>query len=686
MFKDRKTHNKKVSTRRAKLGGDKAFRMATDWSGLRLAFVAAFFGLVWLALWSRAFYVQVVDGDRLAAMGARQHVGTEFVEGERGRILDRNGRILATSVAFRSVFARPYEIVDVDAASQALAKPLGESAATLRKRLTAKGKFVWLAREIDDAAAATVRAAGLPGVYLTTEYARQYPGKQLAGQLLGFAGIDEDGLEGLESAFDEYLRGSGMRLVVQRDASGRLLNMDGADVSPLNKGGDVVLTLDAHIQDLSEAALARAVQDFGGKWGGALVIDVPTGDILAWAEYPRFNPNAYRESSPGLWRNRIAVDALEPGSTIKPFVVAAAMQEHVCDADSLYYCENGKWRVADATIGDTHPHKWLPVSKIVRYSSNIGAAKIGMALGADTYRSYLSRLGFGDRSNLPLPGESKGILRPVNEWTKVDLATAAFGQGMAVTTLQLAQAYLTLASEGVRKPLRLVVSPEQERGAAVRVFEPHVARRMLGMLEDAVEEDGTGVQARIKGLAVGGKTGTAQKACKKGGYGDKFVSSFVGFVPAQEPQYLILVLVDEPEKAHYGGVVAAPAFKEVAVGTLAYMGRMPDLRPSYLAGEEKTYEGGTKRIARRDDVRQDTGAPVGKDTGGVPAVVGLSLRRALEAFARFGIVPDVRGEGMEVTAQKPAPGSVFPGQDKECVIWLDGADGEKHAAHDVRGT
>jgi cell division protein FtsI (penicillin-binding protein 3) len=315
-----------------------------------------------------------------------------------------------------------------------------------------------------------------------------------------------------------------------------------------------------------------------GKAGTCLVIHVPTGEILAWANYPFFNPNAARSVSPKEGRNRSALDVVEPGSTMKPLVVAAALQEGVVKPDTTFFCENGKFKVANRIIKDTHSYGDLTVNKIVRWSSNIGAAKIGLQLGPKRLHAYFEKLGFGTPTGLPLSGEGKGLVRSLKDWAPIDTATASFGQGVAVTPIQLAQAFLTLANDGVRKPLKLVLDPPQNmpQEVPVRVFDAEVAKTVQRMMREVVQEEhGTGKSARIQGLETGGKTGTAQKAGPHGGYGNKYLGSFVSFVPAIDPEYIFIVMVDEPEPSHYGGVVAAPAVREVTQKTLCYLGRMP---------------------------------------------------------------------------------------------------------------
>jgi cell division protein FtsI (penicillin-binding protein 3) len=646
------------------VGGNK--EKGRDWTRVRLAFVAVLFGLAWAALWARAFQVQVLDGEELASRAERQHVSVEFASGKRGRILDRNGRVLAKSVAVNSVFVRPDEVREPRRAARELSRILDEPIGGLLKKLTADKSFVWIVRGIGDKPAAEIRNISEPGLHMLVEYGRTYPNGHLAGQLIGFVGLDGDGLEGVERSFDKHLAGRRVAVAVQKDAGGSSLYLEGG---PDAAGSDLTLTLDADIQFMAEEALAAAVTDNDARYGVMLVIEVESAEVLAWAQYPFFNPNVFREYDPAAWRNRGALDALEPGSTMKPVLVAAALQEGVVREDTEYFCEEGEWGIRGATFGDTHEYGLLPVSKIVRYSSNIGAAKIGLDLGARIYHDYLSRLGFGDRSEIPLPGENPGILRPASRWTRVDLAAASFGQGLAATPLQLAQAYLCLASDGVFRPLRISRGGGATASRSRRVFSKKVAGSVLSMLRDVVQEDGTGTAVRIPGLEVGGKTGTAQKASPEGGYSEKYVASFVGLFPALEPKYLVLAVVDEPEPHHYGGVVAAPAVRRTALGSLSYLGKLPDAVQGG-EGDEKSVANPEEPARTRVFVVHDV-APV---PGRVPDVVGLPVRRAVEAFVRAGRVPSVKGSGGFVARQSPGAGRKWPGGGRP-VLWLTGRGG-----------
>ncbi|WP_022661324.1 penicillin-binding transpeptidase domain-containing protein [Paucidesulfovibrio longus] len=649
-------------------------------SSTKLVLAGVLFALVWAALWVRTGWIQLYQGPQLERLAAKQTLSTEFERGRRGRILARDGELLATSVEAKSVYLRPLEIQDRAATAKALSDLLHMPRAEVDKDLASRKNFVWVKRQVMDREAAALDREDLPGVYLTSEHVRLYPQGRLAGQLLGFVNIDGKGLEGLERSYETRLAGGKAEQVKLRDASGRRLYLDAQGREVDIDGQDLRLTIDTHIQDVTEQALADTVEKYEAKGGVALVVDIPTGEILAIANYPFFNPNAYRSSTAHDRRNRAAMDAPEPGSTMKPLLFAAALDQGVITPDKLIDCENGRYKVGPHVIRDHHSYKWLPVNKVLRYSSNIGAAKIGEALGAQNYYDYLRRLGFGEQTALNLPAESPGILRPVQEWNEFDLAAASFGQGIGVTVLQLAQGFLTIGNKGVLRPLRLVLDPQDPDYAPPRrIFSESSAKLVLGMMREVVQEDGTGRFARIPGITMAGKTGTAQQAETQGGYGDKYLSSFVGMIPGEDPELLIVVMVDEPGPVNAGGKVAAPVVREVAMRTLAYYGKLPDPNEAAFEPDSEGEAVAEAAMAQQaagtghlDPGPEPTAAFVG---GAAPNVTGMPLRRAMEILARGGIVPVLKGQGMTVTGQEPRAGQKWPQQEKEggqdvFILWL----------------
>lgn len=702
----------------------------TDWGLFRIRLVFGFFFLVFVALWGRAWYLQMIEGPQLAQKARRQHITAEIVTGKRGMIHDRDGQVLARSVEALSVYANPSSVKDPLATANTLGPLIGVAPQKLYDQLSgSKKQFVWLKRKVDDYTAAAVREAGLAGVGLSKEYERVYPFKHMAGQLLGFVGFDDKGLEGLERALDEQLASESKREIVQRDAQGRrfYLRKEGEE-DP--KGEDVTLTIDVQMQFFAEEAIARAVKEQRARWGGALVVHVPSGEIMAWAQYPFFNPNNFRNSRPEIYRNRLAQDALEPGSTFKPLVLAAAMQERQVARNTLINCEQGRWKTKYTTLRDTSSRDVIPVHKVIRYSSNIGMAKIGLMMGNQTFYKYLREMGFGETSHLPVP-DIRGLVRKPKDWTEVDHMSISFGQGISVTGIQMAQAYLTLLNNGIRKDLVLVKdmkgmsvkgksASQEDRSSAEKsgkkqLFSESVARDIRRMMREVVEEkDGTGRRAAIEGVSVAGKTGTAQKAdARTGAYGSKRLASFVGFLPVDKPEYLILVFIDEPQETQYGGVIAAPVFKEIAERTLAYSGtlRKNGTRPNSSTSETLMVHEGKNAMGRgfrtgdlespfarknagkeqktatelAELKKREFSAPdalklpghLAKASATVPDVTGKTLRNAVELFARAGVVPELKGDGKRVVRQTPAPGSPWPKADEpgkekptECILWL----------------
>ena len=665
---------------------------AIDWGRMRINGIVLLFCLFWVVLWGRAWHLQMIRGPQLAAEAGRQHTKSELVTGRRGMIFDRNGQVLARSVEARSVYIRPGEIEDAQAVANAMAPILGLNSQDLQTTIaTTKRRFLWLKRKVDDYAATSVQKANLAGVGLAREYDRIYPFKHMAGQVLGFVGLDGKGMEGLEYFMEERLGCPPTRQIVQRDATGRRFYLREAGVSE-PCGEDLTLTLDAHLQFIAEDAIARAVREYDARWGGAMVVEVESGDILAWAQFPFFNPNAYRDYSPLIYRNRMAADALEPGSTFKPLVMAVALQEKKVSPNTLIDCEKGKWVIKNSVIRDTSPQGLLPASKVIRYSSNIGIAKIGQHLGAPLFHKYMQTLGFGEKTGVPVV-ESRGILRPSRDWSNSDLLSTSFGQSISVTGLQMAQAYLILLNGGRYRPLRLIREAPAVAQARARIFSETTSRQVMDMMRDVVEEkDGTGKRAQIDGVEAAGKTGTAQKADRRSGtYGSKRLASFVGFLPAKNPRYLILVMVDEPSKNQFGGVVAAPVFKEIASRTLAYTG---GFLAEGKAGAPQAEAGGGKRQTRRTrgllvcgldapwlgkPAPMEGKAKIGQMSGQlakagsrVPDVMGKTVRNAVELFVRAGIVPELKGNGDRVVRQSPPAGSRWSGGEPGAsyILWL----------------
>ncbi len=682
-----------------------------DGSRLRIKILFGIMCIVFLGLWFRAGYLQLVQGEWLAAKARRQHETTEVVAGRRGNIMDRDGNVLARSVESSSVYANPQEVKDPLLTANTLGPILGINPQNIYDKLVKyrNKQFVYLKRQVDDYTVAGVRDAHLPGIALLKEYARVYPSRHLAGQLLGFVGDKEKGLEGLERSLESRLACPVLgERVVLRDAAGRHLYMHRDDESDPH-GQDVHLTINAQLQFFAEDILAKAVRDAKAAWGGALVVDVPSGEILVWAQYPYFNPNSFAKATPSLYRNRLAQDALEPGSTFKPLVLAAAMQQRIVGRDTPINCEGGRWQTKYSVLRDTSSRGTIPVSKVIRYSSNIGMAKIGLMMGSNTMYKYLHDLGFGEFTSVPV-AQSRGILRNPKRWSEVDTMSISFGQGVSVTPLQMAQGYLTLLNNGVKKNL-VLVREEDTPAESKQIFSRNVTKEIRRMMFEVVsEKDGTGRRAAIEGVEVAGKTGTAQKADRRSGaYGTKRLASFVGFLPASNPKYLILVFIDEPQVTIWGGVLAAPVFREIALRSLAYSGELDEKRITAGSFAQQEGTGLQKNDGSRGYKTSDISSPfekkaaeqkkpaviaaieepetnaealrlpghMARPSATVPDVTGKTVRNAVELFARAGIMPELKGEGTRVVRQEPPPGTPWPddeakGKKVSYILWLSG--------------
>ncbi|HEX9454203.1 MAG TPA: penicillin-binding protein 2, partial [Candidatus Binatia bacterium] len=530
----------------------------------RLMIAQLSFLVIFLTIGGRAFQLQVMQGDKLMRLGQRQHLKEWIVLPKRGAVIDRAGEPLALSMESQSVYVRPHRVQNPQAVSRDLAQILNLRAPELRERLTSEKSFVWVKRQVSSAEAEKIQALNADGIGMFYEPNRHYPQGQLAGQLIGFVGRDSEGLEGLELKYNDYIRGETGSSVAERDALGRRVLVQGVEGLQIPPGSDIHLTLDTAIQHVAEKELEASILKYRAKAGVAIVVEPFTGEVLALANYPSFDPNNYAKQTAEQRRNRAVTDSFEPGSTFKTILAAAALEEQVVGKDDLFYCEMGKYHYAGKIIHDTHPNGWLSFSKILQVSSNIGFTKVAEKLKKERYFKYIEKFGFGKVTGLDVPGEVSGLLRRAENWSSIDLATHAFGQGISTTPMQMVMAYAAVANGGfLMRPFvtRKVVSPS---GEVLLENQPHVVRRVISektakllgsMLRDVTAEGGTGAMANIEGFEVAGKTGTAQKAdAAHGGYSSKKrVGSFVGFVPANDPRLVALVLIDEPEVNVYGG-------------------------------------------------------------------------------------------------------------------------------------
>jgi cell division protein FtsI (penicillin-binding protein 3) len=531
-----------------------------------IALVAGF-----AALGGRAVYLQAVRTDFLQEKGEARYARVMEIAATRGRILDRNGEALAVSTPVKSIWAIPGDVDAGGAERRKLAALLTLSKRELDRKLSDTGKdFVYLKRQVAPETAAAAQALGLKGIHQQTEYRRYYPGGEVTAHVVGFTGVDDAGQEGIELAHQATLAGKpGSRRVI-RDRLGFIVE-DVESIRAGKDGADLTLSLDSKIQSLAFGALKAAVERHRAKAGALIALDVNTGEILALANVPSYNPNNRTRLTGAQLRNRVITDLFEPGSTMKPFTVAAALESGKMTASTVVQTAPGRLTLANYTIRDLHPAPALTMGQVLARSSNVGAAKIALALPREAMWDFLRRVGFGVAPELGFPGAAAGRLRPHKTWRPIEQATLGYGMGMSVSLAQLARAYTVFARDGELVPLTLVKTGAAASGE--KVLSAQTARAVRAMLEASVQPSATGPRARVTGWRVAGKTGTAHKQ-ENGTYApDKYLASFVGFAPASAPRLVVAVMIDEPAAGqHYGGSVAAPVFAQVVQGALRLLG------------------------------------------------------------------------------------------------------------------
>lgn len=554
-------------------------------SARRAVIVGGFF-LLWLvAIGVRAGYWQIYRGEWLQNQAVGQVEEELIIQGKRGTIYDAQHQAMAVSIDTPSIAADPGSIENKTKAASQLAKTLGLKHSEVERKLTSGRHFVWLKRQATPKEADAVRALKIKGVDFLPEHDRFYPNTTLAAQVLGFTGIDGHGLEGLEFYYDRELNGGEHKVTILKDALGRGFGVD-QSAGLQQTGNNLVLTLDRHIQYIAEKALSEAVTKYKAKSGMVIVMEPRSGALLAIAHNPVFNLNTYRRYDRLKWRNRSITDPFEPGSTMKIFSVAAGLETGQMNADTIFYCENGTYRIGSHAVHDTKPHGWLSLQQIVKVSSNIGAVKLVEKIGNRALFDSLQDFGFGRRTQVDSPGESSGSLSHYKRWTAVDAGAIAFGQGVSVTALQLITAVAAMANDGIMMQPHIVQAITDPNGRLIRNVEPKAVKQVVSaktarvvrqMMRTVITPGGTGVNAELDGFDVCGKTGTAQKIDENGRYAvNKYVSSFVGFAPAQQPELAVVVIVDEPQGIHYGGIVAAPVFKKIIKESLSYLNILPN--------------------------------------------------------------------------------------------------------------
>jgi len=638
----------------------------------RTVIFAVLLACAFLGLLGRLAYLQVLKHDEYSKLALSQHAKTIPLKPRRGPILDRNGQVLAVSSKAESLYALTSRIEDRDRLAARLALILGEPAREISGRLDSSKRFVFVKRRLPPDVAEAIRDLKEPALGFVEESLRLYPNRELAAHAIGFEGVDGRGLAGVEQSWDAQLAGVEGRALIGRDALGREATGSPTVLKPSIPGQGVMLTVDATLQYIAEREVEAAWRRTRSKAAMAVLLDPRTGEILALAIRPTFNPNNFATATDDDRRDRAVTDPFEPGSTFKVILAAAALEEGVARPTDRFYAENGAITVAKITIHDWKKYGWLTFTEVLQNSSNVGAIKIGLTLGKERFYKYIAAFGFGAAAGVGLSGESRGQLRPPAQWSGLSLATMSIGQEISVTALQLVSAFAAIANGGRLMRPGIVRAMLDSQGRAVRTVEPRVVRQVitpdtahvLTRMMTAVVREGTGHNAAIPGYEVAGKTGTAQKldpATRRYSRAPG-VLSFVGFVPADDPRLAMLVMLDEPKNEKWGSEAAAPIFAAIGREALRHLNVPPgDTSPVPLVRGEVA-----ARMSRAGAVsgeRLDAGVvkPVGlglaPDSSAVmPLVERLSLRQAMETLAPFNVQIEISGRGL-VVSQWPAAGA-----------------------------
>lgn len=636
-----------------------------------------FFALFYVVVLARAYQLQILGDSRLNDLARSQHKTHIFVQPKRGAIFDRNGESLAMDVRVSSVAVHPRQLDETEKPGllKFLKKHTSLSLAEIDKKMSSPKKFEWVERRIPLSAGNAIAEKKFKGVQIIDEFRRYYPNKHLAGQLLGAVGYDAKALGGIEMQYDRELKSGPKRRLIERDARGQFFRIRNVNEST----NDIYLTIDINIQLFAEQALVETARKHKVKSGFALVLDVKSGDILAMANYPSFNPNLYWKYNQEFWKNHAAIDVFEPGSTFKTILVAAALESGKVRPQDQFFCENGAMRIGKHVIND-HGHYGLMTTRdIIKVSSNIGVTKIAQKIGKREFYDYMKLLGIGESANIGVAGEGRGSLRDWQRWMDIEFSNIAFGQGVSVTGVQMVAAYNAIANEGEKVSPRLVTKIVDSRGKLVLSPEPAERKRVLSrgnaqhmkdMLHSVTQAGGTALAAHVKGYLSGGKTGTAQKvdSATKSYAKNQYVSSFIGFSPLDDPQILVYVVYDTPRaNGYYGGVVAAPVFRNIVENTMGYLGIPPRFaEPEQRLVRSKNVSSPNATVVRVNSGMQKTGvsyemarADLGKEL--MPDLKGLSLRTVMQLAHEKGVKIKVNGSGF-VNNQIPKAGVVVSKQ------------------------
>ncbi len=644
--------------------------------GLPLRFFLTFVVLIafFAVLLGRLASLHLVDNKQLSKKAKGQYKFFLRLSPWRGTIYDRNGKRLAVSIPTESVFVRPEEVDSPMETAAKIAPILEKDPSCIYQGLTSKGHFVWLERKVSADTAQRLRSLGLKGIGFEEERKRVYPRGSLCSHILGFAGIDNDGLEGVELLFDEFLKGTHGYISSEKDARRREVVARREKFLPSKEGNSIILTLDEVIQNIVEEELDKHFSVGGVDRSKtrclgvtAIVMQPFTGEILALSNRPTFDPNDIGNSLPSERRNRAVTDIFEPGSCFKIVAAAGALEEGIFSLQDKIFCEKGAFRVCGHTIHDTHSYNRLTFQETVEKSSNIGFAKIGRAIGEKKFYGYIRGFGFGGLSGIDLPGEVVGLIRPPNRWSGLSLSILPFGQEIAVTGIQLTCAMGVVANGGVLVQPRVVKKIISPGGEVVKSFDVCRKRRVISERSASeltkalvgVVKRGTGKRAQIPGYSVAGKTGTAQKVINGVYSHGKFFSSFIGFAPSENPRIAVLIAVDEPRDRlgrYYGGTIAAPVFREITKKALNYLGVMPS-----APGREKkkSYASAVpKKRSADDSSAYFSGEGFFLEGAVMPDVSGCSMREAINRLRQYQLIVQIDGKGF-VVKQEPRAGTAI---------------------------
>lgn len=632
---------------------------------LRIIMIFSVFTLLFIIIILRAFQLQIIERDRLTQLIEKQYLKYVKLPPKRGTIYDRKKRELAVSIEVDSVYARPGKIKNKKEIARKLSPILEVSYQSLKRKLASDRPFVWLKRRISPSQSKKIKNLHLAGIDFIEESKRFYPNRGLASHCLGFAGLDPKGLEGIELGYDSYLKGVPGYLLVERDALGRDIYTQNIKQVNATKGYNLQLTIDKTIQYFVEKALEEGVKKTKAKAGIGIVMVPQTGEILAMAVRPTFNPNNFWDYSPSQWRNRAVTDAFEPGSTFKIFLISSALEEGIFQPQDIFYCENGSYPIGDRVIHDVHKFGWLTLAKIIKYSSNIGACKIAENLGKKTFYRYIRKFGFGSKTDIDLPGETNGLLTLPYKWSRIHLGTISFGHGISSSPIQLITAFSAIANQGILMKPYLVKTIFNDQGEIIKEFHPEsrkrittqrTAKQVSSILKTVVAKGGTGENAFIPGFEIAGKTGTAQKVDPKTkNYSHhKAVSSFMGFLPADNPEFAVLIIIDEPQGIPYGGTVAAPIFKEVASQIIRYLNIPPNQGTMTMV----RYHPYTDPYPEKGIINHNYLKKILLSEQHVlkimPDFSGLSMRNVLKKAEELDLNIEISGSG-KATSQHPPP-------------------------------